>query len=537
MNSERDALLRKLVELRSWPDILRGNDPRREILSRLVADGDIQAVPTIITVWSSRDELSEAAGRAIEHLLRDLTPARLAWLDEKMRAGEYVYFPARDAWWRLSPRAVRRLAKAARFNPTLVGVLALHGSGYVRGAALEVMGQIHDGREIPFLALRANDWVQPVADTAAKLLAQRLTPENRSAVIHALPFLARTINQRRRDHDWLRRPLRFVLLSDGGAEALASAGRFNSGTRRFAYDLMSTDGTRTESRVVMAGLRDSDGVIRVRAVKHLASSTDRESVAAILEPLLFDDPFPAVRKLVLTEIAERSPERLSHVLPLVLLDPSARVRMLAQYFASKQLPPLSARELYVNLLATEGLRQAVAIAGVGETGTREDFDVLASHLDAMQPRARRAALRACASLNANRAIPLALGALTDPAPSVGLTAVAVLTMNAAHLDFGAVSHRLDQLQHPAVRINLLALLKDAPKWDAGSYLLEAIIGPDRDIGARASILMNEWLRDFNRDQTQPRADQLARARDLLDAAAPRLSPETLKMVRFMLKPD
>jgi HEAT repeat protein len=537
MNSERDALCRTLVEPRSWTDVLRGHDPRREILDRLTADGDIRSVPTIVTVWSSREELSEPAGRAVERLLRDLTPTQLAWLDEKMRAGEYAYFPGRDRWWSLTPEAVPQLARAAGFRPTLVGMLALHRSGYVRAAAVDLLGHIHDGREIPFLALRANDWVQPVGETATKLLAQRLTAGNRSAVIHALPFLARLIGQRRRDHDWLSSPLRLVLLSDGGAEALALANRFDAGARRFVYDLMSTDGTRTEPAIVMAGLRDPDGVIRARAVKNLASSQDSEAVAGILEPLLVDDPVPAVRKLVLTEIAQRWPARLRPLLPLALLDPSPRVRMLAQYLASKQLPHFPTRDLYINTLATDGRRQAAAIAGMGEIGTREDFDLLASHLDATQPRARRAALRACAKLDASRANAIALGALSDDAPSVGTTAVAILSMNARHLDFGLINGRLRGLQHPGVRLKVLGLLKDAPKWDAVSYLLEAIAVRDAEISARASVLLTGWLHDFNRDQTQPKAAQLAHAHELLDAAAPRLSMKTVKMLRFMLKPD
>lgn len=56
------------------------------------------------------------------------------------------------------------------------------------------------GQEIPCFSLRANDWVAPVAVRASDLLISRVRPENRRAVLHALPFIVRVLGQRRRDH-------------------------------------------------------------------------------------------------------------------------------------------------------------------------------------------------------------------------------------------------------------------------------------------------------------------------------------------------
>ena len=86
--------------------------------------------------------------------------------------------------------------------------MASHANGFVRAAALEVLAQCAGGQEIPFFSLRANDWVEPVAARASELLLSRLRPDNRHAVLNALPFIVRVIGQRRRDHIEIERSLR-----------------------------------------------------------------------------------------------------------------------------------------------------------------------------------------------------------------------------------------------------------------------------------------------------------------------------------------
>ena len=179
--------------------------------------------------------------RTIAELLRGMTPVQLSWLDERVRRGSYVDYNARSAWQKLAPGAVPRLAQAVDFDPTVVGLIASHANGFVRAAALEVLAQQgdgQDGQELPFLSLRANDWVEPVAARATVLLTSRLRPDNRHAVLTALPFIVRLLRQRRRDHGAIERALRDVLLWDGAADALARGTGFATTVRRTMYELL-----------------------------------------------------------------------------------------------------------------------------------------------------------------------------------------------------------------------------------------------------------------------------------------------------------
>jgi HEAT repeat protein len=50
-------------------------------------------------------------------------------------------------------------------------------SDYVRQAAVEALGKIESGAELPFLLMRVNDWVPNVRNLAAELLEKRVRPD------------------------------------------------------------------------------------------------------------------------------------------------------------------------------------------------------------------------------------------------------------------------------------------------------------------------------------------------------------------------
>jgi hypothetical protein len=120
----------------------------------------------------------------IAHLMRGISPAQLAWLDEQVRRESYDY-----AWRRLSPETVTRLGRTRDFDLVVIDLFGSHRNGFVRATALDCLTGLRDGREIPILTLRANDWVAPVAARATELLMERLRPDNRHTVLAMLPTI------------------------------------------------------------------------------------------------------------------------------------------------------------------------------------------------------------------------------------------------------------------------------------------------------------------------------------------------------------
>jgi HEAT repeat protein len=536
ISHEVNQLVRSLFEVRSLLDRVRGQDHRLASLAQIAASREVRVAPDLLPLLAADDALVPHVARTIADLVRGVTPVQLSKLDEQVRHSSRAYYQ-RGAWGKLTPEAVADLARAVHPDPGAIGLLASHANGFVRAAALEVLAQSADGQEIPFLSLRANDWVEPVAARATELLISRLRPDNRHAVLNALPFLVRVLGQRRRDHGEIERALGSVLLSDGGEDAFAHGTRFDTPVRRMMYELLTTGGTAFPRRLISAASSDPDVVIRTRAIGFLAADSNFEDTAAILERLLRDDPVPAVRRLVLTVLSDRLPERIAGLFPNVLFDRSTSVRSLARFVAGAHQLPLVPRDVYVQGLASILPGQlGAAIEGVGETGTRADADLVTPFLGSALPRIRRSALRALAKLDAGRAVSPAMLALADDASSVRSAAVDILSANANRVDFAIVSRRVRSLPDPRARRGLLRLFLNAPKWESAAFLLEALTDADDAVRSFASRLVDLWVENFNRSQTQPTPQQLQRIRMLLDLVAPGLSEETVRMLRFSIKP-
>jgi hypothetical protein len=400
-----------------------------------------------------------------------------------------------------------------------------------------VLAQHTSGQEIPFISLRANDWVDLVAARASELLISRLRPDNRHAVLNTLPFIVRVLGQHRRDHSGIERALRSVLLSDGGEDALTRGRQFDTSVRRKMYELLTAGGTAYKRRLLSAALKDPDAVIRARAIRSIATDPDFEDRAAILERFLRDDRVAAVRRLALTVLSEHMPERIAGVFPQVLLDRAASVRSLSRFIADTHQLALIPKAIYVQALVGSLPGQlAAAIEGLGETGTRADADLIAPFVSGNGPRIRRSALRALAKLDAERAISAAIEALADDASSVRSGAVGILAINANRVDFDIVSRRVRSLSDANARGNLLRVFLEAPKWEAPVLLLETLTDPDDGVRTLTVRLVDRWIEGFNRNHTQPTAKQLQRIGALLDSVASRLPEKTAKMLRFMIKP-
>jgi HEAT repeat protein len=534
---EINRLVRSLFAERSLLDRVLRQHHRFATLKQIADSREVRVVPDLLPLLAADETLAPHVAAVISELVRDVSAVQLSWLDEQVRHGSYAHYWSND-WHKLAPAAISRLVHTCDLNGAVIGLLASHANGFVRAAALEVLAQYTSGQEIPFLSLRVNDWVEPVAARATELLLSRLRPDNRHAVLNALPFIVRVLGQYRRDHSGVERALKSVLLSDGGEDALARGSQFDTTVRRKMYELLTVGDTALKRRFLHAALKDPDAVIRARALRSIATDLDFEDRTAILEQVLCDDRVPAVRRLALTLLVEHMPERITGVFPQVLLDRAASVRGLARFVAGTHQLALIPRAVYAEaLVASLPGQLAAVIEGVGETGTLRDADLIVPFLNGNRPRIRRSALRALAKLDAERAIAAAIAALADDASSVRAAAVAIIATNASRVNFDIVGRQVRSLSDAKARGKLLRVFLEAPKWEAPVFLLETLTDPDDGVCTLAVHLIDRWIENFNRNQTQPTAKQLQRIGALLDSVASRMPEETAKMLRFSIKPS
>ena len=535
LSSEVVQLLRSLLTPPFPLERVRGDERRRQALSRLASLADFRVVPSLIPIFAAGDKLSRDVARAIAVLLSGITPTALAWIDEQVRNYSYTDGYWWHRWWNLSPAAVHSLSQAAG-HPVVIGVIASHPSGYVREAAVLALAAITDGRELPFLALRANDWADAVAERAGEFLSARLVPENRHAVLSALPFLVRMLGQQRRDHKRFLDATKVVLLSDGGRDALSRLQAYDTHVRRFVYRALESEMNLASNDLLRTALADTDAVVRLAATRRLATTRDLVASQTTLETLSQSDPAPAVRKQAFSILADRAPDRARDLLPAVLLDSAPRVRELARYLVRGLDAPIVPQQVYVEGLAASSTRAvAAAIDGLGETGTPDDAHALSAFVASAAPRIRRAVLRAFSRLDRPRARAMAMDALTDDSGSVRAESIQILAADRSRVDFDQVWRIVRGHHDPHARQRLLVLIAEAPKWAALTFLLEAVGDTDASVRQEASLRLDVWCNTFNRTQVPPSPLQLGRVRTLLQAHDSLISRRAAEFLYFVLR--
>ena len=531
-----DLVARLLAKIRrAVPAQSARHDPRVPDLEALAATRDPRAVPDLLPLLVApldNDALRPRVAATIAALLENVSPSQLYWLDLQARRFHSVEFDDRE-WFDLCP-AVAELCRSMRPHWAALGMLASHPNGHIREAAVDELGYSTGGVEIPYLTIRANDWVTEVAETAASLLAARLVRANRAAVLSALPFIVRMFDQRRRDHHHLEDAFISVLTSDDCGDVIEAIGTGDRRVSRALYELLLENAPNRQ--FVEAALADVDPVTRCRAVTRLPDVERAAALGGRLAALASGDGSPAVRKQALALLAQHDPDHAKRLLHHVLFDRSAAVRGLARFLASSLDPSIDVRALYAGDLGVPLSPTLVtAVTGLGETGTSGDTDLVAPLLAHETPRLRRAALQATANLDPDRALPLATAALEDPAGSVRSTARKILLRNSSRIEFTALAGRMPGIAEPRVRVGILRLLAEAPKWDAAVFLLAALGDPDEAVRDLASELLVTWVTLYNRRHAAPTPEQLRQIRVLLGTHGSVLRPETVTFVEGCLK--
>jgi hypothetical protein len=103
-----------------------------------------------------------ARARAIHQLLQQLKPADFARFDEYVRLGYSNWRVLREPWYTIKTKDVSHPASMGETSVSLLGLASCHTNGYVREEALRDLGKMETGAELPFLFIRANDWVEVI---------------------------------------------------------------------------------------------------------------------------------------------------------------------------------------------------------------------------------------------------------------------------------------------------------------------------------------------------------------------------------------
>lgn len=474
-------------------------------LLRTIGDSDDPMVLQLLLPYllDPVPSLAKVARQSAERLLLKSAPEMLSRVEQETRKRSRKGHVATDRnaslrrWQLLTAGALSELSR----EPEAFSILALasfHDSGFVREAAVRMLDAFHEGRELLYLLLRANDWVAEVRQEALRAITRRLSLPYAESFLHNISLCDRLGEVRRNNLGKLREAI-YVLLRSKEARAvrMAAFSAAQRQVRRAAFRL-AADSVDDIQEVVLHALRSNDLWLRIWGTRTARARMYGLALRRTLGQARQDRSTPVRREALMGFVAEH-PELLAS-----LLDPSASLREMVRFYL-RQSANLDFAAVYRSQLeqasksppgADSTRRLAIAISGLGETGSRADAHYVEAFVHDKQARVRHAALTAHSRLATELAVPNLLAALSDSSSRVLRGALAAL---GSHITVASRELLAAYQGHHSSRCRRLLVthMPKLPRWQAAVGLLTACKDADSEIVSLAQRLLLTWLQSSN----------------------------------------
>lgn len=474
--------------------------PSDYLEARVAKHGVRAAIPYVgWLLFGRRGEIDERAERLLSQLLPLLRASDIPALDDQMRG----YGPWWASWNQVEPADIRRLKQRASTWASLA-VLSMHRSGYVREAALRRLTESKDGRELPYLFIRLNDWVAEIRGLAEQAMTARLSPASAPGLVQLLPLVGWIRDWSRAADDMEARIYRELSAPESRQAMLSGLRSTDVRVRRPVARILIEAGGKSLPQVLATALQDKDVVVRVWAAAAARQVLDGQELHAALDEI-GRNRSARVRQEALIGWVGRFPEEAHDRLVLALRDRFAVVRGFAQF----ELKRRGFDVVAFYRAEIEERPSAPVIAGLGEVGSLRDAAVIEPYMQSDDEQERSAAVHAIDRLGGDSRASLLFAALRDTAPSVSSAARRALIRRPEGIDFSAVLSVFHEDDRLYVRRNSFQVLSAASKWSWLRYCLIAASDADPDIRARGLDQIDYWKLMWNRSFVEPTPKDLA----------------------------
>jgi HEAT repeat protein len=499
--------------------------PSAELIEALGAMGQVAAIPYLTKMIREKDtELRKATLRSIDRLLRLLRPTDLRRLDQEIRT-RWVY----SSWApTLKPKHVGKLVMKYDYPLAAAAICSMHRSGFIREEAVRRLAALRTGEELPYLLIRAADWVEPVREVATQSIRDRLVVDYVPVLIDNLVLLEGESFETGRAAALT--PAIERLLSSGEAlpQLLQAVSHPDRGVRRAASRRALHAGS--DALDLLEAALDQDDVIVAGVIAESAIEQAAEGERDALLQRLSTHPFGRIRQLALTARLRLFPDSATDVLGRALFDRQAGVRDVAQGALAKEGVDVAQR--YREAL---GVDPFISLMGLGESGIKRDAGLAVPFLTAAETRVRRAAVRVISNLDPAPHRGHLLQAFTDASPGVSRAATLGLERAGASAIADALwaVMRSTQLDHH--RTYAVMLLTHADRWTMLRIGLQALLEPSEDVKRAGHRLVSICMQTWNKSFTSPPPGAVTELLPTLEKCRPWLTPAEMHDIGFTLR--
>jgi hypothetical protein len=239
LSEHAEKLIRSLYTEKGFPGSLVDPDQQESLIQQIAETAEPAVIPDLLPILITGNKRAIlACAKAIHQLLQQLQPADFARFDEYVRLGYSNWRVPREPWYTIKTKDVSHLASMGEMSVSLLGLASCHTDGYVREEALRDLGKMETGAELPFLFIRANDWVEVIRSSARKMILERIRPDYSRHLLIWLRLALRLGKAGRGDHAAIIEALRKLFESQEAHQTLYtgfhSQDRF---VRRFCYEI------------------------------------------------------------------------------------------------------------------------------------------------------------------------------------------------------------------------------------------------------------------------------------------------------------
>lgn len=535
LSNETANICRQLAEMqskKSWFNAAAKDVSICSLLQRLASAGELGSLPCSAQFLLSPSSMVQSEARkTVSQILKSVSPYDHLHINEAF-LGAYDWYVS-ESWRKLVPS---ELAVVAGKNQeqgycAVLGLASFHYNGYVRHEAVRLLSKITDGSELPFLLIRQNDWVVPIANDAQAAVTERVGHEYLPHLVKSLRLILHLSTFRRYDHREIVQRVVNIMLDEHHDDILRTAiASRDRQVRRTVVNLAFQNDGEHRRRVVLHGQNSNDPTIRLACFRRYSEVFDRDTLQLALNTAI-TDPFMPVRREGLLSKADAFPELSAGIWRSALLDPSAAIRELAR-FELARLGDTNLATVYRRAIS-ESPQLLVAAQGLAETGDCSDIDDFQRLLNHPFPSRRCIGLQGLCRVRRESSLDGLYSALRDNHPSVS---------REARKQLGEFLHAVSgekllaialDAQAEFCRRNAVALISELGKWKSVPWFLRAASSSSSETAEYAEEEIESWFigSRCNRVFTRPSSSEACDIRMSLDQVESQISVRIVDLLR------
>lgn len=500
-----------------------------DLSNELIVNNNISIIPKMF--WylvSSNLEKKDLAIKCLSTYLKEISFSQLTKLDKVFRERTSINW-AYD-WQTESPKILLNKTMNDEEKCYILGLASFHPNGYFREKAIKELTKLNSGKELTYLLIRCNDWVEEVRNITKKGIEIILKESNTKIIIKNLPLIYRLKNLFRNDNSRIFDSCVFAIKESKEEDLIYGLKFKDSMVRLYSYIFILENNLLENFKLVLLALDEKVPYIRKKVVSSLVNGITKEQFDIIRKQLSKDKYF-YIRKIYLELLNKFYGKKSRNIIKNFLFDDHTSVREVARYIL-KDTSTLYA-EMYKDAL-DKNMHVFGAIQGLGEVGVKGDSKYIEKYLCSSKTKVVRVAIKSIFKLNGD--IETLIQYLKDERVGVSKDVRnGVINFNRFIEPLETYNiYKESNLFH--VKKNSTLMLFNLTKWTSISYILEIMCNEKGELARMAKQAFYKWNLNFNNNFSVPSNSELKSILTKLDEFKKGIKQEDYNWLKFVLKP-